>query len=116
MTEERDPTIQALFAQADQELSDETFTADLMERIQDNKQRKTLLGAAVGLVGVLCAWLFAAPLQSALNLITQGLAVSLFELENAWLAFLLTPLNNVATLVGGALLLLWLAYRKLFAR
>jgi hypothetical protein len=68
----------------------------------------------VGIALVLCAWLVSEPLISVVGLGTSMLPEALVEIDNQWLAQLLSPVNSVAAVVGVAILIVWGAYRKLF--
>lgn len=116
MSEERDPELQSLFARAHAELPAAAFTAALMEKISAKRRTRGLLAAALTLFAGFCAWWLALPLQQAINSLTLGLMASLFEVENAWLAVFLAPVNNVGALVAVGLLLMWVGYRRIFDR
>ena len=114
MTDERDPALQALFAEAEQDLSGDDFLVGIMERIEV-EQKKTALRWLLGAVVLLaCAWLLAAPLQEAVGLLTQGLSVTLVDLDNRLLAQVISPINSVAAIVGLGFLTAWGLGRRVF--
>ena len=115
MTEDRDPTLQALFAKADEDLPRSAFAAKVMSQT-DRLRRRTMIGW-ICLVLALAAivWLLAAPLQAAVLLLAHGLTQPLVNLDSPWLAEILSPLNNVTILLAMGLIGLRFFYRKIFA-
>ncbi len=114
MTEDRDPMLQTLFANAKQDLAGEAFTAKVMKQTDKRKPRAVSGWICVGLVLAPCAWLLATPLQEAVHLLTQSLTLSLIDLNDRWLAQILLPVNSVASLLALGLLGLRIAYRNIF--
>jgi hypothetical protein len=116
MTLERDPAIQALFDVANEDLDGKAFTAGVMSKI-DSRRRWSMLAwstaAAVILGG---AVLLAAPVIDAVGLVSRFLPASVIEIDDAWLAQLLSPVNSVAGLLALSFLALRFAYRKIFTR
>ena len=115
MTDDRDPTLQALFASAEQDLAREAFTAQLMLRVDKLKRRKIMTWICIDLLLVACAWLLATPLQTAVNFLIPGLSTSLIGLDNRLLAELLLPVNNVASLLALLLIGVRSTYRRLIS-
>ena len=111
MTEEdRDPTLMVLFAAARRELPTEEFTTQVM--LQANRQkRRAIIGRVC--VGLLIG-LAAIPLEDAATALAQNLVLSVVELEDDLLAQLLSPLNNVGSLLALGLIGLRIVYRKIF--
>lgn len=106
MTEERDPMLQRLFADADVQLDAEQFVTGVMARTRVLRYRRmATIGGMILVFGVL-AWLLALPLQELAQLLSQLLATTLVDLGEGWLTFLLAPINNVASVViiGGKLI------------
>jgi hypothetical protein len=60
------------------------------------------------------AVLLAAALQDAVLLLTQSLNLSLVNLDNRWLAQILSPVNSVASVVAVGFIALHGIYRKIF--
>ena len=112
MTDERDPKLEALFVQAEQELADDGYVDGVMERLRRHR-RNSLIGrfSAVGLL-VLLEVLLSAPLQNSAAVVADALSTALFEVEGQWLAFALAPLNSVAGLLGVLLIWLHFLYRR----
>ena len=115
MTDDRDPALQVLFAEAERELPAEGFSAQVMTRIEAQGRRAWFARMALGLALAGCAWLLAAPLQEAANLLVQGLASPLIPIDDRLLGEMLLPLNNVAAAALLGLAGLGLAYRKIFS-
>ncbi len=99
MTDERDPTLEALFGEARQELGGEAFTAQVMRRTRFARLRAETgwIGAAALLL--VAGGLLFVPLQELAVLLAQALSTALFDLGESWLALVLAPINSVATVV-----------------
>ena len=115
MTDERDPALQTLFADATEELAGKAFTAQVMSRIDGRRQTAWFAWISVALVLAACAWLLALPLQEAAHFLTQSLTLSLIDLDDRLLAQLVSPLNSVAGALALGLIGLRIAYRRIFA-
>lgn len=114
MTMERDSELASLFRTAEQELSDDAFTGQVMSEME-NRRRRTIAGWIVlGLIGATSAWFLVLILQDAILLIEQILPTALVDVENRAIARFLAPVNSVSGLFGLGLLALWVAFRKLF--
>ena len=112
MTEERDPQLEALFMQAEQELPDDGYVDGVMDRLRRHR-RNSFIGSftAIALL-VLLEVLLSSPLQNSAAAITGALSTSLIDIEGEWLAFALAPLNSVAGLLGMILIWLHFLYRR----
>ena len=113
MTDERDPALQALFAEAEQELAPEGFSTRVMTRLESARRRTVAGWIIAGLVLLSCLWFLAAPLQYAAYQLTGLLATPLINPDEPLLLFLLLPVNNVSTLLVLGLIGLVVAFRKL---
>jgi len=114
MTTDRDPTLETLFANANQALAGEVFAAQVMSQI-DKLRRGAVIGwICVLLVLITFTWLLATSLQDAADLLTGIFPLSLIDLDNRWLARILSPVNSVAGLIALGVLSLRTAYRKIF--
>lgn len=98
--EQRDPLLQSLFRDAEQELDGTELTAQVMARTRSYKLL-LLAGGASGLLVLLAGtWLlFGMPLFDFAVLLSEVLATPLFDLGEGWLALLLLPVNTVASLL-----------------
>ena len=85
MSNERDPLLESLFAQASDELNDIDFVENVMAQVA--KRRRNVLLARIGLVLLLAAFelLLSAPLQNSVGIITEALSRSLLDIGNEWL-------------------------------
>ena len=101
MTNDRDldnqEWLQTLFTQAQQELDGETFTAQVMQQMRIRSYRVYLGLACAGLMAATGLWILAIPLEL-VQLITQLLTTTLIDLGDTWIAWLLSPINNIASL------------------
>ena len=113
MNDERDPLLETLFVQAERELTDEQFTADVMSGIR--KRRHNVLAGRLSVVALLIALelLLNAPLQNSVGIFAQALTAGLFKVDNEWLAYAVGPLNSLAGLLGMVLIGLNLLFRKI---
>lgn len=107
MTEDRDPLLQTLFAEAHQELDGEVFISGVLDQIRS--QRNPLAAGAVcgALLFAAAAWIFALPLLEIAQLITTALSITLVDLGQGWIFWILSPINNIASV----LVLAWKAMR-----
>lgn len=97
-SDERDPLLQTLFADAQQELTEETFTAKVMSRSRFSRYRVLIPWVGIALLLAAGAWFLGIPVEVA-QFVAQVLNTTLFELGEGWLAWTLAPVNNVAALV-----------------
>lgn len=113
MSDERDPLLETLFAQANAEPVDNDFCDRVMASIE--RRRRNVLIGRISLVAVLVAFefLLSAPLQNSVGSAMQVLSTSLLDVGNEWLAAIVAPLNSAAGVIGVLLLGLHRVYRKL---
>jgi len=103
-TDQRDPFLQSLFAEAGPELEGEAFRARVMTRTRSLRYLVLTGGVALVLAVLGCAWLlFGIPLFEFAVLVSQVLATPLFNLGEGWLALALLPVNTVASVLVIAL-------------
>lgn len=114
MTIDHDPTLEALFGIAKQDLAEEAFTAQVMSRIDSQRRRAVVGWSCVALVLVSCAWLISIPLLDAVSLVSQFLPSSLIDIEDSRIAQVFAPINSIGGLVVLGLVSLRAAYRKIF--
>jgi hypothetical protein len=98
MSDDRDPKLQNLFAEAQPDLDAEEFVAGVMTRT-----RNLRVGFLAGLVCVALvlgsiAWLLAIP-QELVPLIAQVMASSLIDLGDGWVAWMFLPVNNIGSVL-----------------
>ena len=98
MTDDRDPRLQALFAEAQHALDGETFTARVMARSRFLRYRALSLWGGMAFVLAAGAWYLAIPLEVA-QLLAQALTTTLIDLGDGWLAWVFSPVNNIAALL-----------------
>ena len=99
MTEQQDPRLQALFANAWQDLDGEAFTSGMMAKTRLQRYRTPALIAVVTILVVVCAILLAPSLLTFALLTAQALTTNLVELGDGWLGLALSPINNIASLL-----------------
>ena len=112
MNDERDPRLEALFTEVEQELTDSRFTEQVMVRVQ-RRGRNVMLGRlAFVLVIVAFELALSSPLQTSIGALTEMLGTTLIQLDNEWLEFATAPLNSVAGLIGAILIGLQFLFRR----
>ena len=112
MTEERDPRLEALFIQAEQELVDDDYVDAVMDKLRRHRRNSLIGRFAAVLLLIALEVLLSAPLQNSAAAITEALSTSLIDVDDRWLAFALAPLNSVAGLLGVLLIWLHFLYRR----
>ena len=112
MNDERDPLLESLFAQADCDLVDEAFTADVMDGVR--KRRFNVFAGRLSIIALLIALelLLNAPFQNSAGTFVDAMGSGLFQVDNEWLAYAVGPLNSIAGLIGIVLLGLNVLFRK----
>jgi hypothetical protein len=113
MSDERDPLLESLFAEAAIESADEEFNNAVMENVK-RRRRNVLIGrvSIVALI-VLFELLLSSPMQNSIGTMTAALSMSLVDLQAGWFASAVAPLNSIAGLIGMLLLGVHALYRKL---
>jgi hypothetical protein len=99
MNDERDPILQALFAESNDDLNPEPFISSVMKQAS-NRRFVSILRAGAAVLVLLGVTIFLPFDITRLGiLITQGLANELVSIGNVYAAWLLAPVNNVASLI-----------------
>ena len=98
MTDDRNPLLQKLFAEAEQELDGKVFTSDVMAQTRALRYRAFAGWSAAALLLAFIAWLLGIP-QELPHFIAQSLTTTLVDLGDSWLAWLISPINNIASLI-----------------
>ena len=109
----RDPALEALFDSAEKELRDDAFTSAVERRI-DRRGKRVIAGrlAAVILL-VALEVVLESPLQQSLGVAAEILSTALIPLDDEWLAFVLSPINSIAGLIGLLLIGTQHLYRRI---
>ena len=113
MNDDRDPLLESAFAQAEQQVADDSFPAAVMNRIR--RRRRRVIGGRIAIAAAVIGLEFALafPLQNSVGLLTELLATPLLQLGDHWLIDMLSPLNSIAGLIATGLIGLQFLYRKL---
>ena len=114
MTEDRDPMLQSLFADAERTTEDETFVARVIVEIDRVQRRAFAIRIGIGVLFVMCAWLLSGPLHTAVHLLNRLLFTPIFDLDSALLSDMLLPVNSVALVLVLGLFGLRLVYKRIF--
>jgi hypothetical protein len=112
MTDDRDPLVQNLFAEAEQELAAEVFTSNVLAHTRALRYRLVAGWSTAGLALVFIAWLLGIP-QELPQLVAQSLTMTLVDLGESWLAWLISPINNIASLIVLSVKALRICMKKL---
>lgn len=111
MAEFRDPNLESLFAEAKRDYEGEAITEQVMAKTRNRLVSKAAAGTAFSLVVMLAAWhVFAGPLLDFAVLVSQFLTNPLVDLGEGWLALVLMPINNIASIsvaLGKLSLMAW---------
>jgi len=110
----RDPNLQKLFAQAEQDFQDDSFAADILRQIDSERRRMLLVWFALIALALTGLAFLASPVLAAFGIATQLLPVSLVEIETEWLRLLLSPINSVAAAIAVTALGLRKFFRRIF--
>ena len=112
MNNERDPLLESLFLQAEQELGEDDFTKNVMTGV-DRRRRGFLIGR-ISIVVLLIVFelVMNTPLQDSVGTLTSTMSRTLVPLENEWLTYALGPLNSIAGVLGITLLGMQFLFRK----
>ncbi|MBT8081965.1 MAG: hypothetical protein KJP08_03840 [Gammaproteobacteria bacterium] len=114
MSSDFDPRLQALFAEARKAFDREAFTRDVMAQIDAGRRRTVVVWAVAATVTVVVLIFLAAPVLTALRLVTELLPVSVVEIQSDWMKQLLAPVNSVAALIAVLALGIRKFYRRIF--
>lgn len=112
MSNDYDPRLQALFAQARRTFDRKTFTREILERVDRERRRALLVWSVLGIAALAVFVLLANSLFAVLALANQLLPVSLVDIETEWLRLLVSPINSVAAVIA----LCALGIREFFRR
>lgn len=99
MSEQRDPHLQALFTENSEPLTDDEFTTLVMQLTRKRRMQYFLAVAMVAAVILVVASQFLQPLQAVALLATEFLNIELIALGDSTVAWFLTPINNLATVL-----------------
>jgi hypothetical protein len=115
MSDERHPTLERLFAEADRELADERFVAGVMQRTSALNGRRLVAVLVVVASAVLVAWLGSEPLGDSLLWLTRALSQPLAGSGEGVTSPAVLPMNTVGGALAVAVLALRAAARRLFS-
>jgi hypothetical protein len=97
MSNQRDSHLQALFAETNQSLVEDSFTKKVMLLTRKRRMQWYLAGTIVVAVTVVIASQFRQPLQSIALILADVLSIELIDLGDTAAAWFLSPANNLAT-------------------
>jgi hypothetical protein len=112
MTDDRDPHLQNLFAEAEEELEAEVFTSRVLVQARQFRVRIVAGWSLGALTLAFIAWLLDIP-QELPQLVAQSLTATLVDLGDSWLSWLFAPINNIASLIVLSVRALHVGMKKL---
>ena len=112
MTEVRDPILQSLFADTQENLDGEAFTNDVMVRTQQLRYLVMTKWVGLILLLILATTLLPFPMIDFALFVTQGLSTELINFGDTIATWLLAPINNVASVLILCLKGIRMAWRK----
>jgi len=107
MNSDRIAGLESLFADRNAELEGQEFTHQVMSRTRRIRNYVLVTVAALVIISVLSVWLFDIPIPGIVMRVSEALTTTLFDLGESWVAWILSPINNV----GGLLLVSWKTLR-----
>lgn len=114
MTTSRDPNLQKLFTQAEQDFRNDSFAQDVLRRINRERRKTLLVWSVLIVLALTCLAFLTSPVFTAISMATQLLPVSLVEIEAEWLRLLLSPINSVAAAIALGVLSIRKFFRWIF--
>ena len=112
MNDERDPELEVLFAGAATDAPNGAFADKVMVGVES--RRRNLMYGRIAIVAliVLLEVLLSAPVQNTVGAIVDVLSTPLIEFRHPIAEMILTPVNSIAGIAGGLLLLVHFLYRR----
>jgi bacteriorhodopsin len=110
--DERDPVLQSLFADTRHEFPADEFVARVMARSRFIRYRTLVPWVILALALAAGAWFLAIPIEVA-QLFAEALTTTLIDLGDSWLAWLFSPINNIAALFVLAVKAIRMGRRKI---
>jgi hypothetical protein len=114
MTEERDPELQALFAQEYTDLTDQNFTDQVMERVKYDRKMEKQVKILISLFGLALLWVFSPYLIALGGLISEGLNTPIMSTSDGLVDQMVSPMNSYAIAFAIIVLGLNKVRRKIF--
>lgn len=99
MSDIREPSLEAMFSEANRDLEGEAMTAQVMAGTRNRLVRKAAIALVGTIVVLLATWyVFAGSLLEFAVLISRVLTNPLVDLGEGWLALAFMAVNNIASL------------------
>ena len=113
MTDDRNHGLKALFDAARPADASSALVERVMAEIEKDRRRTVMGWALAALLLAPVAWWLTGPVIGVMNLAAGLLPDSLIEVETAWLAQLVAPINSVTGIAGLAFLIAFRLFWKL---
>lgn len=115
MTNDRDPILQSMFTAAQKNLDGEAFTDRVNKKTRSQRNRMIVALLSVVFVMAVCIWIFAIPIQEFPWVVTNFLTTTLIDLGDGWVAWVFSPVNNIAGLLVLSLKAMRMLWKKVIA-
>ena len=112
MTNDRDPILQSMFTAAQKDLDGEVFTDRVNKKTRSQRNRMIVALISVVFVMAVCIWIFAIPIQEFPRVVTNFLTTTLIDLGDGWVAWVFSPVNNIAGLLVLSLKAMRMLWKK----
>jgi len=113
MTNNYDPILQSVFAEARQDLDGTAFTARIVSRTRRLLYLLAAGGIAFTVILLTAAWLiFGVSLLEFAVMLSEVLTTTLIDLGEGWLALVFMPVNNIAGLFVISARVIHLGWKK----
>lgn len=113
MTDDHDPLVASMFADAERGFDDPDFIDAVMKRIRSRRRRVLFARALIVAALIALEVVLESPLQNSLGILGEVLGDPLIAINDGWINYLLSPVNSIAGLIGLTLLGLNLLYRRI---
>ncbi len=110
-----DPVLQALFDDSKAETIENGFTENVMSEVEKSRRKTIAVWIGISLPVLLLLWWVTGPVLGLLDLVSELLPVSLFDVGESRIAQFLAPLNSVAALLAACGFVLYAGFRKIFS-
>lgn len=115
MSDDKDPFLQSLFSEAEEDLPGESFTVDVMAKAEAIRKRSRFLWIGITVLLLPCLWFLAPLLQQSIGLLTESMTFSPLAIENQTLAEMLYPINNIGFVMFIGIVSAGVLYRRILS-
>lgn len=113
MSERLDGDILRLFSEAEEDLSDGLFLQQVEQRIARRHRRTMLTRFAIVAAVIALEFVLDSPIRHSITGLSEALSTTLYETENQWVDYFLSPINSIAGILGALLVGAHVLHRRL---